>query len=570
MRLETKRDYQKLLMEILDPLRKKFSVEGARIRLNGAGAGYLKDAIEMEAFARPLWGLVPYWAGGGYDGELEEQYRKGIAAGTNPEASEYWGVCSDCDQRFVEMAPIALGLLLVPQVLWIPLSEEAKEHLAVWLSQINDHELPKCNWYYFRILVNLALRELGRPYSETRLEEDLAYMESCYLGDGWYVDGVSEQKDYYSAFAMQFYGLLYAVYGGDRRRGEEYREHARLFSKDYIYWFDENGAALPFGRSLIYRFAQTAFWSAAVLADASAWEAGIVKGVINRNLRYWLSQEIFAGDKTLTVGYAYPNLTMAERYNAPGSPYWCLKTFLVLALPDSHPYWKVREEPLPVLDAVHAIQKADMLIEHRGTGVTAYVPGVYNKNTLGHFTEKYAKFAYSTRFGFSVSHSSELITEAAPDSMLAFVPDGEPWVCVRRRSIRYEIEPHAIRSEWSPMEGVKVVTEIRPFEWGHIRTHRITSSRSCTVYDCGFAVGISTGGREGEDKGETVRTDDYWIEVRNREMGCRVASMTRNLKPYLIEADPNTSLLYKNTRIPALTGRITPGETVFGTLVETF
>lgn len=565
MRLKTKKDYQNLFIEMLNPLRVKFSTTGAGIRLSGAGAGYSQKVIEIEAIARPLWGLVPFWAGGGRDKMFEDAYRKGIAVGTDPESPEYWGDCEDCDQRFVEMAPMAFGLLLTPQMLWEPLEEAEKENFSSWLYQINNHELPKCNWYYFRILVNLALKAVGRPYSERQLRCDLDYLEECYLGDGWYVDGVSEQKDYYSAFAMQFYSLLYAVFaeGEDLTRCLRFKQRALEFSGDYIYWFDEYGRAIPYGRSLLYRFAQAAFWPATLFSGIQAFEPGVIKGVINRNIRYWLVQDIFAGDGTLSVGYAYPNLTMAERYNAPGSPYWCMKTFLLLALPDAHPYWEAEEEDLPGLKCLHRIPGADMLIQHRGKEVTAYVPAVYGKNLLGHFTEKYGKFAYSTSFAFSVAHSGDLLSETAPDSMLAFVPEGEERVYVRHRSICYQVEGDRIVSQWSPLSGVTVVTEILPVEEGHMRIHRIKSDRKFTVYDCGFAVSL-------QEEGLNVEMGKGLIEVKSPLHGCRLVSLEGVMEPFLIEAAPNTNLLYRNTRIPALVKIIEPGETLIKTSVETF
>lgn len=42
-----------------------------------------------------------------------------------------------------------------------------------------------------------------------------------------------------------------------------------------------------------------------------------MKGLIARHLRTWLKRPIFDRDHVLTIGYGYPNLTMAERYNAP-------------------------------------------------------------------------------------------------------------------------------------------------------------------------------------------------------------------------------------------------------------
>lgn len=563
--IHTKAEYQNLFLELIHPLRNKFSSGWAGIRLTGAGASYSQRVIELEAWARPLWGLVPFWAGGGRDEMLEEAYRRGIAAGTNPDHAEYWGGFSDCDQRFVEMAPIAFGLMLTPQVLWEPLTEAEKEHLSAWLVQINRYELPRCNWYYFRVLVNLALKSLGRPYSEGRLRDDLECLEEWYLGDGWYMDGKSERRDYYSAFAMQFYSLLYAVFADrtDFKRCLRLKQRALEFAQDYIYWFDESGAALPYGRSLIYRFAQAAFWPACLFAGVPAFSPGVLKGIINRNLRYWLAQDIFAGDKTLNVGYAYANLTMAERYNAPGSPYWCMKTFLVLALPDNHPYWATAEEALPKLAGIHAVFKADMLLQHRGNEVTAYVPGGYGKNNLGHFAQKYGKFAYSTTFAFSTAHSGDQLADAAPDSMLAFVPEQEARIGIRHRSIRCQVFKNRIVSEWSPMSGITVVTEIIPVEQGHIRNHTINSDRHCTVYDCGFAVG-----KQEENLTEQINT--ACIEIHNSRHGCRLVSLDGKTKPLLIEAVPNTNLLYKNTRIPALFRKIDPGETKLTTLVEIF
>lgn len=568
MGLHKKEDYRRLLLNLLEPLAGRFSEGCARIKLSGAGACYGQEAIEMEAFARPLWGLVPYWAGGGAEDVFQEKYRKGLAAGTDPSHPEYWGECTDFDQKFVEMAPIAFGLLLTPQILWNPLEPWEKENLFRWLYQINHHELPRCNWYFFRILVNLALKAQGCAYSQERLDADLAYIESCYLGDGWYVDGESGQKDYYSSFAMQFYSLLYALCVGDsdKERAKRFISRASAFAGDFIYWFDEKGAALPYGRSLTYRFAQAAFWSAAVVLGVETPEVGVIKGIISRNMEYWCSKPVFHGDGVLSIGYHYPNLTMAERYNAPGSPYWCTKTFLLLALPDNHPFWAAEAKPLPELEQVRAMPKADILLQHRGWEAVAYVPGVYSRNPLGHFVEKYGKFAYSSEFGFSVSHSWDSLSENAPDSMLAFVPEGEERVYVRSRSHHYHIAEDRILSEWSPVAGITVETEIRPFAQGHLRRHRITTTRRCRVYDCGFAIPCLEPGYE-------VKTGEGMIQAGSRLHGCRLEDIsgTREMMaPFLIGADPNTSLLYTNTEIPALWFEMEPGERIIETRVWTW
>ena len=136
---------------------------------------------------------------------------------------------------------------------------------------------------------------------------------------------------------------------------------------------------------------------------------------------------------------------------------------LILALSDHHPYWSAQEKPFPRQKRLSRLLYAEMLIQQGEQGAFAYVPAVYNKNVLGHFVEKYGKFVYSTKFAFSVAHSCENLVEAAPDSMLAFVLEGEQQVYVRRRSIRYGVETDHIWSEWSPVRGISVRTEICRF-----------------------------------------------------------------------------------------------------------
>lgn len=545
MRLFNRDDYERLLLQLLEPLKAKVSPGKARMRLQGGGATYSPSVQEMEAFARPLWALVPFWAGGGTHAEWEDVYRTGIINGTDPTHPEYWGICTDHDQRFVEMAPIAYGLLASRHVLWDPLSTVEQDRLVAWLRQINDHTFSNNNWRFFRVLVNLALTVLDKTPDAEILESDLVKIESWYVGNGWYVDGQANQKDYYGPFALHFYGLIYAQFAQniDPKRSAQFIEWAKLFADDFTYWFDEEGRALPYGRSLTYRFAQSAFFGAAL----EYLDEGDAKGVLGRNIRFWMSQEIFCGDQTLSVGYAYPNLAMAEKYNAPGSPYWALKAFNILRFAADHPIWRQKEHDLPKLEPIRSCPDGDMIISHRGWDATAFPLAIYNQNVLGHFVEKYAKFAYSTAFGFSVAHSSENLKEQAPDSMLSFVVDDR--VYVRRRCSKAQLTAEGTSTLWSPLPGIEVQTDIQITESGHIRTHRITSDRCCNAYDAGFAI---------NQYGEafTISEGPGWVELSDGDVSCSVEG---NGSPYVIDADPNTNLLHKKTKIPAIEYRIEVG-----------
>ena len=562
MELKSKRDYVELMRKLLDPLAELYSPGGARLRLGETGATYDRVAIELEAFSRPLWALAPFWLGGGRAPEFEDIYRRGLAAGTDPESPEYWGEPQDCDQRFVEMAAIACAMIEVPQIVWEPLDGAAKENLARWLGSINAHELPHCNWLFFRVLVNLALERVGRDFDPALVERDLDEVDRWYVGGGWYTDGPAEikpQRDYYIPWALQYYGVLYSVFAAERdpARAAVYRQRALEFGRSFARWFDKNGAALPYGRSLTYRFGQCAFYSACVWAGLEPLPLSAMKGIIARNLRWWMEKPILDRDGVLTIGYCYPNLYMSERYNAPGSPYWGLKSFLLLALPDDHPFWAAEEAPLPeefAAPGVVADRDAALLLQRLPDGqLNAYAPALVERSEHGQFAEKYAKFCYNTRFGFSASRSYAQIEQAAPDSMLAFALPGEAGgqVFVRRHSLEYELREDRLVSTWEPMPGVHVRTELIPCEGGHIRRHRVESGVACAAYDCGFAVPKFEPGFIQSAEGPAAAAS-------NKRMRCEVAS-TSGGAGLVLDAWPNTNLYSPNAVIPAVRYEIPVG-----------
>lgn len=556
---------EKLLLEILNPLKPFYSKEGARVYMGETSAHYENDTIPMEAFARPLWGLVPFWAGGGRDRDFEELYKKGIEAGTDPENPEYWHTCRDYDQKFCEMAAIAFGILFCPERIWEPLSNQGKKNLIEWLWEINRHECCACNWQFFKIITNVAMYKLGQPYDREGLREGLEIIDSYYDRGGWYHDGNGGDKDYYNPFVMVTYGIIYARFmeQEDSDRCKRYLERAEAFGKDYIYWFSSDGSSFPYGRSMTYRFAQAAYFSVCALCGVEVFPPAVLKGIITRHLIYWLNLPIFDNAGLLTIGYGYPNLQMSESYNAPGSPYWALKAFLFLALPEEHPFWKIQPEPLPKLQKQRFLDCANMIIQRSGDNVVALVPGRTQTDGHSHTIEKYSKFAYSSKFAFSIARSQATLEENAPDSMLAFEAYGYIFV---KNTIEedYVIEADKIVFLWQPIEGIQVKTIIEPTEKGHVRTHQIQSQISCKAYDCGFA--LST-----DDRKYFQRTEEEnCSQVKNEEGYCRVTLLEGDGKGKLLIPDANTNLLSPKTSIPMVEYNICPGTQSIKTQVDYF
>lgn len=572
--LQTRSDLVGVLEELVRPLRPFYSEGGARLALGKSGASYPSAVAEMEGFSRVLWGLVPLLAGGG-SSELWDVVLDGIRSGTNPEHPEYWGEVGDYDQRLVEMAVFGYALALIPEQIWEPLRPEERDRLYRWLNQMNQHPCHDCNWLFFNVLVNVGFRKAGLPYDAEQLERNLNRLDAFYLEDGWYSDGVGGHSDYYVPFAFHYYGLLYAriMEEEDPWRAQVYKERAALFAEDFLAWFAPDGAALPYGRSLTYRFAQSAFWSALAYAGVDVLPMGVLKGLVMRNLRWWLSQPIRSSDGLLTVGYAYPNLVMAENYNSPGSPYWSLKAFLPLALPEDHPFWTAEELPLPELPALKVQRPAHLVLARDPASghVAAFNTGHRGTNEHTHTSAKYEKFVYSTGFGFSVPRAEWGLSQGAFDSMLALSEKGENLYRVRRRNQETSIQDNVLHAVWKPWSDVEVHTWIVAGLPWHVRIHRIETKRPLDIAEGGFALGVET---ELAEWIEGTKRAGLAVKAGTAEMteAGRIAagaaspfgaSGIQNLLGFetaeLIRPNANTNVLYPRTVLPTLLASLEPG-----------
>ena len=557
--LETLQDVRDAFQQLCAPLLPYYSEGKAHLELGYHSAGFTDECAEMEGFSRVLWGLAPFTAGGG-DSELWDIYREGIRNGTNPEHEEYWGDLRDFDQKLVEMAAFGLALAIAPEQIWEPLSEEEKHNLYTWLSQINKLKLHDCNWLLFLVIVNIGFKKIGMPIDAEAMERNLERVEQFYLSNGWYTDGVGAHCDYYGPFAIHYYGLLYAALMQDEDpiRAARYKERAAAFARQFIYWFADDGSALPYGRSLSYRFSQAAFWGALVYAGVEPFPLGVMKGILLRHMRWWFQQPIFHNDGTLSVGYRYPNLYMSENYNSPGSPYWAFKSFLPLALDESHPFWQAEELPLPPLDVLSVQQEPHFIMcRQPGTDhVLAFNAGYLSTNEHTHTSAKYEKFVYSNVFGFSVPRAEWGISQGAFDSMLA-LSEGDRIYRVKRTVEEYVIDEQVIYSRWKPWSDVEVRTWLVAGAPWHVRVHRIASGRKLDVADGGFALGHESPDGKGcltkaEQDVDTALTVSAWgVSGARRLYGSGHAE--------IVYPNTNTNIMHRMTVIPTVTASFEPG-----------
>ncbi|MET3899818.1 hypothetical protein ABIB57_003780 [Devosia sp. UYZn731] len=555
--LKTRADVETGLNDLFAPLLPYFSAGGARVRLDAAAAHFDRAAADLEGFARPLWGLTPLAAGGGTF-EHWDLYRRGLANGTDPEHPEYWGTVKSTDQRMVELAAIGFTLRMVPHLVWEPLPQKAKDNLAAYLKHARQFDYADNNWKFFRILVDLGLEECGVEFDRSLTDKYLEELDGFYLGEGWYCDGIVRRIDHYIPFAMHFYGLIYATLArGDEERVARYKERAALFAKDLTSWFDEDGGVLAFGRSLTYRFACGGFWGALAFADVEALPWGEIKGHFMRHLRWWAKQPIANRDGILSIGYGYPNLFMSENYNSAGSPYWALKAFLPLALAADHPFWTAEETPAVKRIEPLPLKHPGMVMMQTPGNVVALSSGQQNYQ-MRFGAEKYAKFVYSSRYGFSVESDERGYENAAFDGIIGFSDDGRHYR-VRESNEVAQIAGDTLFARWKPWADVSVETWLLPANPWHIRVHRIITPRVLKASEGGFAIGRA------DLNSDTYEDGTGRALARSKTDVSTILDLAGKRAGRAHKAFPNTNLIVAKTIVPQLRGDIPVGTTVLVT-----
>ena len=548
-KLNTRSDVATLFLDLMRPTKQFFSPGHAYLNLGHTGVHYGERIAGMEGFARALWGFAFLWHAdnSGLTGEQQEEckewldiFRDGIVNGTDPDHEEYWGGFFDRDQKMVEAPAIAVAIALNKDKLWDPLTESQKDKLYHWLNDINNYDVPKSNWRFFRILTDVLLELLDLPWPKERMEEDMAIIENCYLGDGWYCDGGPNQMDYYVAYAIHYDGLLYSLLmkEKDPQRAKAFQERSTKFFYDFVYWFANNGGEIPFGRSLTYRYGHCAPFAAMAFAGLDL-PMGVLKNLILRNLEIWMERPIFDNAGALSIGYGYPNLFMSETYNGCGSPYWGNRAFLVLALEENDPFWQAKAEDYP-FEKQKFFKYPRMIVTHEDNNhVEAFVTGQYLPNDHGQSAAKYGKYVYSNEFAFSVQRGTSL-EMGGFDSTLAFSVKGENRWCSRERVDSFEADEEKLVTRFTPMNGVKVQSTVVPCGAWHVRIHEIENDIAVDIADGGFAYPQKkcTGYKPG-------------ASLVVSESGLCVETVT---------AATNTSLMYNLTEIATAKGTLEPGK----------
>lgn len=489
--------YQELLLiveKLLAPLVQRMNPGAATIPLEGPPSDHGEIADLLEAFARPCL-LASHWLaaqGGETEGFTRDQvakwFREGLVAGTDPSAETYWGPVTNYHQHSVEMGALVLSLEIAREWLWQPLSDPEKQQVIAWLRTARGCGFHRNNHLFFGVLPLCFLIREGadRPGDQQLVLRWMDILESMYLGDGWFIDGMNESVDHYNAFAWHYYGLWWGkLYGYmDPPRAQRWREYAVPFLRDYVHFFAASGEHVPFGRSMVYRFNAVAPFGLAHYCDVDALPPGLSRNVFMKNVQFFTRQ--LPEDKPLSLGWTDEFPLMAEVYSCAGSPYWAAKAFSPLLIPPDNPFWQAETEALPseTENFSHAMPAAGLVVRSIDGDIELFnsETGINPGNTrFG--TYKWGKTSYRTGTGFEVaSESGEFPRDAA---VTAESDDGTVYgrhsthmiKCTNNESAMVYVLGHKVSHF-----AVQVETHIWWKQGWQLQLHRINALQPATVH----------------------------------------------------------------------------------------
>jgi len=552
-----KEEYLRNYYELIEPFVCSEELKKGRIAVTGEVAHFGEKIAQNEGFLRLLWAEAF-----NVEGRSDEYFKnlcQGILSGTNKQSKYFWGEIPDYGQLFVEMVSLSVFLIESKSDFWDQLNDEQKESIATYLNQITDADVPPNNWQLFKMMVQTSLYKLDSPYfNKTALDKAIETINTYYIGDGFYTDGKNNSKDYYISWGFHYYGLLYDRYMSefDPENAGVFILRTNLYLPAYLAHFDSDGIAVPYGRSLSYRFAQGALLSMVALNKKIQIDRKILSHLIAGHLNYWMNSNMRKPDGTLAVGYTYPNILMAENYNSAGSTYWAFKFFAMLSCPAED---EIFTNSKAALKPERFPSKTGNFISERTVDQTFFYPVNNTAGTDG-YKDKYHKFVYSTKFGFSVSKGLLQLYEGAFDNTLA-IKDLDTGVFLTKLSeTSFEILADKIVFTWSPKQGVKINTTIIPNGNTHERIHEITTEFPLEIYDMGFANDALV-----KEELQIIKNDNF-VSITSPYGKTESHNLNGYDELVVDHTFPSTHLLFKKAVITGLKATLIPGDYIFRSL----
>ena len=277
--------------------------------------------------------------------KVGDYYRQQLRNMSDPSKSGYiQHLKGGPSQTLVEFGALALSLTVMPEIIWEPLTQKEKDDLAALMLSYGNGPTIGSNWRFFNIFVMSFFKDHGYEVKDSYMDELLLKSLAQYRGYGWYND--SPAYDYYSMWAFQMYGMIWAHYYGEKfnpEAGRQFVSNFRDLVPNYPYMFAKDGKMNMYGRSITYRIAAAVPFPLMGWLNDPSINYGWMRRIASSTLLQFLENPALMEDRVPTLGFYGAFEPAVQIYSCRGSVYWMGKAFLGLLLPADNPFWTAVE-----------------------------------------------------------------------------------------------------------------------------------------------------------------------------------------------------------------------------------
>lgn len=417
---------------------------------------------------------------------VADYYRHQLQRLIDPKTDSYIAPLPDKggpSQKLVEFGGLAVSLIAAPEILWDPLPQPVKDSLAHTMLSYGQGPTIEMNWRFFNIMIMSFFKSRGYAISENYLKGLLEKSLGDYKGDGWYND--SPYYDYYSMWAFQLYGSLWAKYYGATMYPEfaaQFRSNLRDLVKSYPYQFSRDGEMIMWGRSISYRMgAAVPFALLGELEDPTV-NYGWMRRIASGCLLQFVQHPDFLQDGIPSLGFYGAFDPAVQEYSCRGSAYWLGKFFLGLLISDDSSFWTASEnlgaweKKIPQSKVYNTyVSGAELLItDYAGIGASE-IRSCNSSKTIGYYqgTENYNKLAYNSAFPWQADGKNGLVS-----MNYAFEIKTGEWESLRRYQFKgYKAQVYSRTGCLAGDSTVQIELHEKPLPQGILRCDRLHSSR---------------------------------------------------------------------------------------------
>lgn len=307
-------------------------------------------------------------------------------------------------QKLVELGGLSVSLLMAPDIFWYPLPKETRDSLAAVFKTYAEGPTIDMNWRFFNMCLLSFLDREGYEVNMKYMEELLHKNLDAYVGDGWYHD--APLFDYYSMWAFQAYGPLWAdTYGKNRypKEAQQFMKNLEEMTRQFPLMFGRDGRVQMWGRSITYRMCAATPLALTGLLNSDTVNYGWMRRICSGALLQFLQNPDFMAEDGLpNLGFYGHFENCLQHYSCRGSLFWMAKVFIALYMPKDNPFWTAKENEGPWAkmkepNVFYAEKPKALTVNYPETGMSVF-ENVFTRNSGFYYgLENYDRLAYNSQ-----------------------------------------------------------------------------------------------------------------------------------------------------------------------------